>query len=399
MVVVPDWTGDIPGHHAAHPVRPPFSHPTAPTAGLTTTPSFKVIIPAIIKSIVKDQDLPIARGSLRFTSPTHMVMSMDTMLDTPLGVHIDPMALGLYHSDTASDTPFLTLEIPSQHISGETVVAIPEQEVEVTDEAQLTAWFSDFFSDQQTTPLRAVAHGLTARLGALTYSVDLDKTIAVPALRHLAGFTLVDMAFAIPPGADGNNVRGVLSIPNAGVLAIGLGTLGFYLQAGEVVIGEVFVNDLELRPGNNTPTFQGQFYFDRLMPNIAAILDSQTAVGALAEGYVELNVTGSEALVGPGGAVIPSITSVLRRKTLSLRVPIMTLLGDVLSGLLAGAGSDGAPQGRLLDIVGEVVGNSTLMGGVMDHWESAAAGEKKKRSLQMDLLRLGLRGAMKGGRW
>ncbi|KAL2161766.1 hypothetical protein VTH06DRAFT_7549 [Thermothelomyces fergusii] len=372
---------------------------------------FKVIIPAVIKKVVKDQELPVRGGALNFTAPTHLNMSMDTMLDTPLGVKIDPMPLSLYeppadpeHDDTDVKGPFLKLQMPDQHVKGETEVRIPEQVVEVLDQRQITAWFNEFF-DKEVVDLHIKAEdGMRVRLGTLGYKVGLDKTVKVPGLNYLDGFGVLDMHFSIPPDpATGRNLRGRLSIPNASVIALGMGNVSFNILAGEVNLGLVHLYDFDLLPGDNAPAFDGEFYFDRLLPNLAAILESQQA--ALADGVVELHARGNSTI--NYGRHIPYIEGVLNTKRIPMRIPVTTLLLNLADALVSRG--DGALQGvPLLENLGDVLGNRTLFEQMLSHWDdragadakggaTASGGKKRsslvrsvKRSMHANILKLGL---------
>ncbi|KAK3291417.1 uncharacterized protein B0H64DRAFT_408926 [Chaetomium fimeti] len=373
---------------------------------------FKVIIPAIIKNIVDGQELPVKGGFLNFTDPTRLRIGLDTSLDTPLPVKLDPVSLSLLQPpvDGADDigTPFLTLQMPEQHINHETDVVIPSQVVDVLDHAHLVAWFNEFF-DKEGADLRLKGDDLSVYLGALDYRADLDKTIKVPGLDYLKGFGVSDMQFTIPPGPSGHNMKGHLNIPNAGVLTLGLGNVTFNVMAGDINLGLVYIYNLDLKPGNNTPPFEGDFYFDQLVPNLATFLETQR--GALANGMVEFNATGNSTF--HNGQRIRYVESVLNRKHIPFTIPATTLLLDVLSGVLA-SGTDG-PGLPLLDTVGDVMGNKTLFEQMLDHFDPQSIGSgaqgmgngvevtdttqlKRRamaqtagRSMQVNLLRLGLR--------
>ncbi|KAL2130261.1 hypothetical protein VTI74DRAFT_6700 [Chaetomium olivicolor] len=372
---------------------------------------FKVIIPAIIKNIVGDQELPVKGGALNFTAPTHLHITLDTSLDTPLAVKIDPLPLNLLQppADGADDTgtPFLTLQMPEQYINHKTDVIIPDQVVDILDHAQLVAWFNEFF-DKEAAELRLKANDLSAHLGALHYQVDLDKTVKVPGLNYLKGFGVRDMQFTIPPGPSGHNMKGHLNIPNAGVLTLGLGNLTFNVMAGDINLGLVHIYNLDLKPGNNTPPFEGDFYFDELVPNLAAFMDTQR--GALADGMIEFNATGNSTF--HNGQRINYVEGVLNQKHIPFRIPATTLVLDVLSGVLAG-GTNGS-QLPLLDTLGDVLGNKTLFEQMLGHFETERIGsgaqdgssstnvtdtakvkrtatQTLRRSMQMNLFRLGLR--------
>ncbi|KAL2019094.1 hypothetical protein VTK56DRAFT_10125 [Thermocarpiscus australiensis] len=367
---------------------------------------FKVIIPAIIKNVVDDQELPVRGGALNFTNPTRLHVTLNTSLDTPLGVKIDPLPLSLLQpsadGDDDSGRPFLTLQMPEQHINHQTNVSIPDQIVDILDNAQLVAWFNQYF-DKETVELRIKADDLSTHLGALHYKVHLDKTIKVQGLNYLKGFGVQDMQFTIPPGPSGRNMKGHLNIPNAGVLTLGLGNVTFNVVAGGINLGLVYIYNLDLKPGNNTAPFEGDFYFDELVPNLVAFLDAQQ--GALADGMIEFNATGNSST--HSGQEIKYLESVLNQKHIPFRIPATSLVLDVLSGVLAG-GTNSSQQLPLLDTLGHVLANKTLFEQMLGHFEgtdtysegvaNATAAAKVKRtavaslgtSMEMKLVGLGL---------
>ncbi|KAH6617644.1 hypothetical protein F5144DRAFT_397861 [Chaetomium tenue] len=366
---------------------------------------FKVIIPAIIKNIVDDQELPVKGGFLNFTEPTRLRIGLDTLLDTPLGVTIDPVPLSFLQPPVNgaddNETPFLTLQMPEQHVNHETDVKIPSQVVDILDHTQLVAWFNEFF-DKETVDLRLKADGLSAHLGALDYQVSLDKTIKVPGLNYLKGFGVLDMQFTIPPGPSGHNMKGHLNIPNAGVMTLGMGNVTFNVMAGDINLGLVHIYNLDLKPGNNTPPFEGDFYFDELVPNLAAIMETQHE--SLANGMIAFNTSGNSTF--HNGRRIKYVEGVLNRKHIPFTIPVTTLLLDVLSGVLAG-GTDGSSGLPLLDTLGDTLGNKTLFDQMLGHFDTQSIGsgsevtdtarlkrtaaQRLGRSMQMNLFRLGLR--------
>ncbi|KAF5025484.1 hypothetical protein F66182_2389 [Fusarium sp. NRRL 66182] len=342
---------------------------------------FKIIIPAIIQDILNSQELPVEAGTLQVLTPTQINMSLLTFLDTPLGVKLKPVDLCLHNNDTSPISSFLKLHLPEQHISHKTEVVIMNQTLLVTNETELLIWFNRFF-DQPTVELSLQAEP-EIHLGALKYNRSLQKTIEIPSLNHLDGFGLRDLEFMLQPNRTKFNIKGHLNIPNSGVLTLGLGNLTFNLESGETRLGLVHLYDVHLKPGDNLVPFDGNFFFQELVPNLSDILDSQK--GPLGNGYMELNATGNSTVAG--GKHIKYIEGVLNKKHIRFRVPVVTLLTDVARGLLD------AHQGSLLDAFGGAVGNATLFEQLLGHWEGGNQEKAGEASLTRDLMRRG-----KGGK-
>jgi len=160
-----------------------------------------------------------------------------------------------------------------------------------------------------------------------------------------------------------------------------------------VNLGLINIYDLVLKPGNNSASFEGNFFFDELVPNLKDVLDSQKE--PLGNGYVEFFATGNSTKVD--GVRIPYLEGVLNKKRIRFTIPVISLLGDVLGGVL------GADQGSLLDIFGEAVGNTTLLEGILGRWDnmnqknsnstksSLLKRQKSSQAWKLNLLRLGMK--------
>ena len=353
--------------------------------------SFTVIIPKIVQNIVNGQKLPIYGGVIRAVTPDKIEFSLETSLDTPLPAVIDDLPLNLYNKETKDYTPFIRLTLPKIDVSGKTDSKVDKQMVKVDDHKELVKWFNGVFDDEEVEV--QVRGDPKVHLGELNYSPSLDKTVKLKALNYLKGFTVTSLSFMMPPNDKGYNVKGNLNIPNAGVLTLSLGNVSFNLLSGDVNLGLVHLYNLDLKPGDNTPTFEGEFYFKELVPNLSEILEYQAT--ALQSGNLHLAAKGNTTIVN--GEHIKYIEEVLNNKHIEFDVSVISLLASVLGGVLD---SDGA---SLYDLVGDVFGNSTLLENALDHFnisvpdgnEKREQGQKKRfapgSSLVRNMMRLSLR--------
>lgn len=304
-------------------------------------------------------------------------MTLNTSLDTPLGVTIDPLVLKLHQPGMENVSPFLELRLPKQHVDGKTEVLISNQTVTIGNYTELVSWFSDVF-DKPSTKL-SIRASPTVRLGALSYHPSLKKTIELPTLNYLNGFGVTDLSFMLSNNTNSTtpNMKGKVNLPNSGDLTLGLGNITFNLMTGDVKVGLLTVYDVDLYPGDNLRDFEGFFYFDMLVPNLHSILESQDQ--ALTTGQIEFNVTGNATVVN--GQHIPSVQEILKDRPLTFYIPLITLLTDVLAGTMD---SDASPLG----VFGNVFGNKTLLDNVMHHWDDGRSSNSvKKRGLRTMLKR------------
>ncbi|KAL4907482.1 hypothetical protein BDW74DRAFT_176247 [Aspergillus multicolor] len=88
--------------------------------------------------------------------------------------------------------------------------------------------------------------------GLPTIDIDYNKTVTMKGLNKLDGFKIVSLT-PVDDRDDGNTAEGTVYIPNPSVLQLDMGnlTLDVSLQNG-TVLGQSFLNDLVLKPGNNT---------------------------------------------------------------------------------------------------------------------------------------------------
>lgn len=332
-----------------------------------------------MQKLLNDQDLPILGGAVLALSPTHIGMSMLTSLNTPLPAKLHATELLLYNQNSSAEYAFSKLQLPEMRIDGKTDVSVVNQTLLITNDTELTAWLEDFFVKETVTmSMKGKPH---VSLGALEYSADLDKTMEFAGLNYMKGFGIIDQELMLNSNESESNMKGHLNIPNPGPFTLGFGDLTFNVLAGNIRLGIITVYNVVVQPGNNTLDFEGSLFFDQIIPNLSAILDSQKQ--ALAEGSLEVFASGNKTVVD--GTRIPYVENVFATKRVPMKLSVISLLSSLMSSLL------NADQNSLLDIVGEAVGNRTLFENVLDHWDNARQkdSEAKKRSLVK---------TMKGGR-
>ncbi|EFY96700.1 DUF3712 domain protein [Metarhizium robertsii] len=352
---------------------------------------FKVIIPAIVQAIVKGQNLPITSGRLDVVSGTQMKLAINTSLNTPLPARITDLTLFLYNRDTRPYSPFANLSVDGQKLKGNTQIVIKEQIVTISNQSELLAWLGPVF-DQDKVDL-SVRGSPTIYLGTLKTDTRLDTTVQIPGLKQLAGLGIKDLKVMLPP-ENGRNIKGTINVPNYGVLALNFGNVTFNILSGDVTIGQITLYDVLLNEGNNTLNFDGQLYLDTLIKNIGPVLASQSE--ALGRGQVDLNVTGNQTVMN--GVHITFIEKLLASRTLTTSISVVTLLSDVLSGLMGGGG------GNIIDALGDTFNNNTFIQNIVDHWNTTKAPGKSaglgsllgkrndpKEALMWNMLKMGLK--------
>jgi hypothetical protein len=313
---------------------PPLSYGILPWASsryswLTISSRFLKVVPALAQRIVDDTNLPIYEGSIKALSDTQVSVGLRTALDVPAGltVSLDGFVLYLYNSDSEGFNPYTSVSLSPETVKGHTVISIQDQVVDIGNRTELNKWLQRTLSNK--TSDISVRGDTTAHLGALKAPIHLEKTVSINGLNELAGVKLNSLRIVLPPEADGSNLIGNFTLPNWSPLTMGLGNLTFNTMAGDTIIGNATILNVELPPGNSTREFRGQIFLDVLIANIGKVISSQTDV--LRTGNIVVGITGNSTIVN--GEHITYLENVLNNVRIDTPVPIIQALGDLLDSV------------------------------------------------------------------
>lgn len=97
-----------------------------------------------------------------------------------------------------------------------------------------------------------------------------------------------------------------------------------------MVVGQATIENVILRPGNNTVALSGEVDISTILDNLSDIIDDQKA--ALLDGDIELSASGNSTIYN--GVHIQYYEDVLNNLTLTTQVPILEVLSGTLQQLL-----------------------------------------------------------------
>lgn len=90
------------------------------------------------------------------------------------------------------------------------------------------------------------------KLGSLPMeTINYDKSVVMTSLNKLHGFNVTKFQILLPALANGTNMNGTVYIPNPSVMTITMGNLTLDLSVDGTAIGQSFMNDVVLVPGDN----------------------------------------------------------------------------------------------------------------------------------------------------
>lgn len=102
------------------------------------------------------------------------------------------------------------------------------------------------------------------------------------------------------------------------------------LKSAGITLGQATIDNVVLKPGNNSVALRGELDIDTMIDNLSEIISAQRS--ALLSGDLQLEASGNSTVYN--GVHIDYFEEVLNNLTLTARVPILQVLGDTLQGLL-----------------------------------------------------------------
>ncbi|KAF7627403.1 hypothetical protein AFLA_002784 [Aspergillus flavus NRRL3357] len=290
---------------------------------------FLVIIPAIAQRLVNDASIPIHSAAIMQPTPDGLTFSLSASLSVPLGlsVRIDAFNLSLFNRGVKPMKPYVTVPLEGLRLKGKSDITITNQTTKIQDQDQFTTFLSNAVYSER---FKLSAYGkATAHLGKIKVPLKLDKDIELNGLNMLKGFSIDNAGVVLPPEADGSNLLGQATLPNYSVVTFALGNVTLDLKIDDIILGNGTINNVLLKPGNNSVPLRAVVDIPNAIKNIAPILAAET--NALSQGNVMISASGQSTIYE--GEHIPYFEKVLNNLTISANVPILKLgRGQVVRG-------------------------------------------------------------------
>lgn len=102
------------------------------------------------------------------------------------------------------------------------------------------------------------------------------------------------------------------------------------LKTSDLILGQATIENVILKPGNNSVALKGELDIKTIMDNLSDIISSQKE--ALTSGDLQLDASGNSTIYN--GVHIDYFEDVLNNLTLTARVPILEVLGGTVQNLL-----------------------------------------------------------------
>ncbi|OAA68820.1 hypothetical protein ISF_03195 [Cordyceps fumosorosea ARSEF 2679] len=330
---------------------------------------FKVFIPLIIARFINSRNILVQHASVYIRSSSEIDFAANASVASPMAARVGDLEFTLHDMAVEQPPTVLTADIKGFDIQKATKIDIPQGTLHVNDSDALIAW-ADRFIDSDSIPFDVRVSGLDVFLGLLRYTFNLARPITINGLRGLADITLNDVALVLPP-VDDKNVRANISFSNPSSLSVKVGNVTVDLAVNDLHIGQALAYDVSLVPGTTNVHIDGLVDIPLILNNLGAIIRGQAA--QLQAGYVslKLQVTG----FNMHGEQIDFLGALLRKRVLVAKVPLVALINGagtsiIKSGLVGMGMANGTTMGgtTLLDAIGDVFSNKTLLDRIQGHW-------------------------------
>lgn len=295
--------------------------------------------------------------------------SANASVKSPLPARIGGLQFTLH--DTTEERPptVLTADIDGFPISKSTKIDIRGKTLQINDSSALISWV-DRFIDSETIPFDVQVKGLRVSFGALHYTSNVNRPITINGLQGLRDITLTDLKLSLPPVAN-KNVRANITFSNPSSLTAQVGNITVDLAVNGIKVGEALAYNVTLVPGLTKVYIAGLLDMPTIVQKLGDILRDQTPQLLAGHITIQLKITSFTMY----GERIEFLETLLRTRPLSAKVPLVALLNGAATGILrtglVGMGrANGSEMGdrTLVDAIGDVLSNGTLMGRIQDRW-------------------------------
>ncbi|KAF1981441.1 hypothetical protein K402DRAFT_342367 [Aulographum hederae CBS 113979] len=209
--------------------------------------------PNIAQSQLNDATLELT--SQVITDPTpdavHLEMTTISRSDSIFRPTLSAMNASLFLEDTLPDIiPFGQLEIPQLKSTHETEIII-NQNLRILNQDQFLAYNRRVMSSEEyRVAIRATAD---LHLGGLPVAHPaFNKVVTSKGLNNLKGFEVLDFNLSLTAAPGQPNMFGMVYLPNPSPMTLTLGNLTQNLFVQGQPIGQAFIDNVVLHPGNNT---------------------------------------------------------------------------------------------------------------------------------------------------
>ncbi|KAJ5887533.1 hypothetical protein N7495_007574 [Penicillium taxi] len=273
-----------------------------------------VAYPAIAQHDVNASTLAISRMIVADPTPNSVVLSLDQQVGSKSAFHPD---MGEFKADIelmGAPSPFASIVVPHLHVRDEVAANIVEQFLDLYSTYEFAEYSKAIMLNEEVTLIIKGRPHL--KLGALpSIKISYQKTVVMKGKLHVVDYHL-DLG-----SKDGNNMFGHAYIPNPTVMTIAMGNITLNLFLEGTFIGNSYMNNIVLKPGNNTVPMVSSVNAMQILEFMASTNNTYH------DGVVPFLVTGNSSVYH--GVELPYFTEALRANNLTIHLNVTKSLDEL----------------------------------------------------------------------
>ncbi|KAI0448527.1 hypothetical protein F5B21DRAFT_105297 [Xylaria acuta] len=221
-------------------------------AAVVVVPSVLLVaVPKLAQQKLNEAKLTIDGITVTNTQAGSFVMGINSTIEADDSVHatIDAFEGTMYLADV--DPPLAIVQINFPQTTSSSVQAVNiSQDIQISDLGSFTTFNKALLSRESVNvQVKGDTHIHVSGISR-AYPVTFDKTVTLKGLNNFNGLSISDST--ISALATKNNFNATAHIPNPSVLTLDIGNTTFTNYFDGKAIGQTYINNLVLYPGDNT---------------------------------------------------------------------------------------------------------------------------------------------------
>jgi len=209
-------------------------------------------MPNIAQNGINDAQLTLQSQTVTNPTPSSVQIQMVTVSRSKSSFHpwLDEFQAALFLQNTEPNIkPFGYITIPRVKADAVSTITV-NQPLEIADQVQFAAYTKLVMMNKEYSVAIRGRTGLKEGSFPKT-TINFNKVVTSPGLNALQGFKVMNITISIAPDLEGNNMHGIVYIPNPSPLTIQMGTVSQNVFVDGVQIAVATIPNLTLNPGDN----------------------------------------------------------------------------------------------------------------------------------------------------
>ncbi|KAJ5651122.1 uncharacterized protein N7484_004845 [Penicillium longicatenatum] len=281
-------------------------------------PVVYVAYPNIAQHDINSSTLNITSMIISDPKPKSFFLNQTQVIGSDSSYHPEIYGFDAAVSLLGAASAFATVKVPAVK-SKDGAEVIVSQSLDLSD--------ADAFSDYCTAVMMNEEVSLNIygkpklQQGSLPkVTVTYNKTVSMKGLNKLKGFDVTEFHI-MTTVVNGRNMNGTVFIPNPSVMTLSMGNVTLNLLVGGQKLGLSYLDDLVLKPGNNTIPMTSTI-------NETAIIEMLTSdSNPFTTGVVPFTITGNSSVYN--GQELPYFTDALTANNLTVQLNVTKALAEI----------------------------------------------------------------------